>query len=247
MGIEERIAYLRQQAKIKPRKKWYQKWWVILLLLFLAGLIMLGIETGRYIVDLAEQMDVEQIKANQTAQNVINNSNQKLIEGLNNYWTGTSTPKVTIVEFSDFVCPYCQNSFSTISEIKSKYKNDVKIIYRDFIGHDNSLNLALAGRCAGEQNNFWLMHDRIFSTSEPENLTPEKVIGYATQIGLDTKKFTDCLNSQKYLNLIRKDATDAASLGVTKTPTWFINGEKIEGEIPINLFEQYIKKLLNIN
>jgi len=81
----------------------------------------------------------------------------------NDYFLGTSTPRLTIVEFSDFACPYCRNSYTTVREIGFKYKNSVKIIFKDFPLHADSLDLAMAGRCAGEQGLFWPLHDKLFS------------------------------------------------------------------------------------
>lgn len=168
---------------------------------------------------------------------------RKLIESDSSYWIGSANPKITIVEFADFACPHCESAYGKIREIGLKYKNDVKIIYRNFAVADNSQAMAMAGQCAGEQGLFWLMHDKLFqnqNVSDTAGLT-----ALANQIGADTKKFNSCINANKYLAKIQKDLLDADELGVTGTPTWFINGNKVEGDIPYELFENIIKELIH--
>ncbi len=158
------------------------------------------------------------------------------------YSFGTSTPKVTVVEFSDFACPYCQEDYTAVREISVKYKNSVKLIFKDFPLHDNSLDLALAARCAGEQGLFWAMHDKLFALQG--QFETSSLPDLAVSVGANRTVFTNCFTSQKYLNAIRADYADGQSLGVIGTPTFFINGYKIEGEIPEDKFEQIIQQFL---
>jgi protein-disulfide isomerase len=125
-----------------------------------------------------------------------------------------------------------------------RYSDKVKHIYRDFpaLG-ENSVNLALAARCAGEQGLFWPMHDKLFQNQGVS--TPKELLELANQIGADTVKYELCYSQKKYLNLIQKDFLDGETLGVNGTPTWFINGQKIEGDIPLNIFTQIIEELIN--
>jgi len=165
-----------------------------------------------------------------------------LYRGPKNYWIGASNPKITIVEFVDFSCPLCKNSFTKIREISLKYKKDVKIIFRDYPMYEHSLDLAMAARCAGEQGLFWLMHDKLFQNQgmyEKNQLSE-----LANQIGADVNKFNNCFTNKKYLSDIKNDFTDAEKLEVAGTPTWFINGAKVAGDIPYGLFVEIVEELI---
>jgi protein-disulfide isomerase len=163
-------------------------------------------------------------------------------ERISDYSFGTSTPRLTIIEFSDFDCPYCQQEYTAIREIGYKYQNSIKIIFKDFPLHDNSLDLAMAGRCAGEQNLFWPMHDKLFSLQGqfPTSSLPD----IAVSVGANKTKFIQCFNSKKYLSDIKNDYLDGQALGVTGTPTFFFNGYMMAGEIPEDKLEQIIQQFL---
>jgi protein-disulfide isomerase len=162
----------------------------------------------------------------------------------NNYFLGTSTPKVTIFEFSDFACPYCQQAYPIIREISYKYQNSVKIIFKDFPIHDDSLDLAMAARCAGEQKPelFWAMHDKLFALQGQFATTSLPDI--AVSVGANRAAFNTCLASKKYLSAIKNDYTDGQALGIAGTPTFFINGYKVAGVIPKDQFEKMIQSFL---
>lgn len=155
-----------------------------------------------------------------------------LIEGKDNPSFGTSTPQVTIVEFSDFACPFCKASFPALREISVKYQDKVKIVFRDWPGHDFSISLALSAYCAGEQGKFWEMHDKLFqSQSDTFGSDKNQLASLAQQLGIYNEQFQTCFDGQKYLPQIRQNFADSEKLGVRGTPTWFINGEKIEGQL----------------
>lgn len=167
----------------------------------------------------------------------------------NDYWLGTTTPRVTIVEFGDFACPYCRNSYTTLRELGFKYQNSIKIIFKDFPIHNDSLDLALAARCAGEQKLlssqeglFWPMHDKLFALQGQFATT--SLPDLAVSIGADANLFKNCLGGKKYLNDIKKDYLDGEELKISGTPTFFINGYKLAGEIPKDKFEEIIQQFL---
>ena len=227
------------------KKQWYRRWWGILLILFLTLTAIVLVALGFYVADLVGRIKSGELVSRQVLTELNNYKITKenpTITGTNNYWLGSSKPKITIVEFADFNCPLCQNSFPNIREISLKYKNDVKIIFRDYPIYENSINLALAARCAGEQGLFWLMHDKLFARQGEFELS--QLPDFANQIGANLNKFNDCLKNEKYLNDIKKDYADGESLEVTGTPTWFINGYKIAGDIPHDLFIQIIEELI---
>lgn len=162
----------------------------------------------------------------------------------NNYWLGAKDPKITLVEFADFSCSACKNTYPKLREIIFNYASDVKVIYRDFpVISEDSLGLALAGRCAGEQGLFWLMHDGLFE--EQGKITNSKLADIAGQIGVDIDKFNDCLKNKKYLDDIKKDFAQGEKLDIKGTPTLFINGYKITGDIPKEALMKIIEGFLN--
>ena len=224
-------------------KPWHKKWWAIILFIITTLILILMIASGFYIAD-----EVKRIKNSAINQTLFAPSPYQgdgwgeVIEGENNYWTGAANPKITIVEFADFSCGYCKNSFTKIREISLKYKKDVKIIFRDYPAYEHSLDLAMAARCAGEQGLFWLMHDKLFQNqgiSEQEQLS-----ALANQIGADVNRFNNCFANKKYLPNIQKDFADAEKLEITGTPTWFINGQKIAGDIPYELFMEIVEEFI---
>ena len=160
------------------------------------------------------------------------------------YWLGSDKPKVTIIEFGDFACPHCEEAFPTIREISVKYKDDIKFIWRDYpVVADYSALLALSARCAGEQGLFWPMHDKLFQNQGVS--TADQLSILANQIGADLTRYNDCVNKQKYLAQIQKDLTDGQSFEISGTPTYFINGYKVEGNMPYDMFVKIIDELKN--
>lgn len=223
-------------------KKWYKKWWGIALIIIVSILLIFLIAFGFYVFNLVKQINSGSPNNMPLLPANSNYKNKEIIEGKNNYWLGSANPKITIVEFGDFNCPLCKNSFTKIREIGLKYNNDVKIIYRHYPIYENSLQLSHAAHCAGEQGLFWLMYDKLYSLQEQFNINQLQEI--ANQIGADLNRFNACLKQEKYLTNIRKDFADAEKLEVTGTPTWFINGYKIPGDIPYDIFIQIIEESL---
>ena len=137
----------------------------------------------------------------------------------------------------------CKESFPKIREISTKYKDDVKIIFRDFpVVTEYSIDLAMASRCAGEQGLFWVMHDKLFLNQGISQ--KNEIFELAKQIGADVGKFQNCFDNQKYSEDIYQDIKDGEALELEGTPTWFINGNKISGNIPYNIFIQIVEELL---
>ncbi len=167
---------------------------------------------------------------------------QTIIEGENQNWFGTSSPIVTIVQFADFACLYCQSNFPILREIGATYGDQIKIIYRNYLAREESLTLALAAKCAGEQEKFWPMHDKLFQNQGVK--TAEELIALAGQTGIKQEQFANCLTAKKYLPQLQKDADDAETLGIIGTPTWFFNGKMVQGEIPRADFIRLINELL---
>jgi protein-disulfide isomerase len=158
---------------------------------------------------------------------------------------GPAAAPITIVEFSDFQCPYCSRVNATLKQVEDKYGDKLRIVYRDFPLvqiHNNAAKAAEAGECAHEQGKFWEMHDRLFA--DQSKLQIEALKKTATDIGLDAEKFNQCLDSSKYGAEVQKDVDEGARYGVTGTPAFFINGRLLSGAQPIEAFTELIDEEL---
>jgi len=142
---------------------------------------------------------------------------------------GNPKAPVTIVEFSDYQCPYCHQVEPTVKEILAKYGDKVSFSYRDFPLtqiHSQAMISAEASRCALEQGKFWEYHDQLFTTSKLEK---NDLLGYARNLKLDDKQFDSCVTSEKYKAGIEKDEQEGRKAGVNGTPGFFINGVFLNG------------------
>ena len=155
---------------------------------------------------------------------------------------GPKDAPVTIVEFSDFHCPFCRNVVATVKEVLKQYEGRVKWVYRDFpiaSLHPQAPRAAEAARCAGEQGKFWEYHDLLFDSQTQTTTADFK--GFAEQLKLDPKSFGQCLDSAKHQAAVEADIQDGARLGVTGTPTFFINGRMLVGAQPMENFKKIIE------
>lgn len=159
---------------------------------------------------------------------------------------GSEDAPITIVEFSDYECPYCRQWHSEVySQIIDTYGDQIRFIYRDFpleSIHVNAKPAAEAANCANEQGVFWDYHDKLFSMEL--GLNPEAYQGYASQLGMDEEAFQECIESGRYQQEVQSDFDFAANLGVRSTPTFFINGIAVVGAQPFEIFQQVIEKEL---
>jgi len=159
---------------------------------------------------------------------------------------GDPNAPITIVEFSDYGCPFCGRHFSEVfPQIKSEYVDSgmVKVVYRDFaFKGERSQNLAATAECAGEKSDadFYLIHDYIFNNP---NTDLEAVIAFGQSNNLGSQ-FAECVRNGDMLQEVQADLADAQSYGVNSTPTFFINGEKVVGAQPFEAFKQVIDKQL---
>ncbi len=160
---------------------------------------------------------------------------------------GDENAPVIIVEWSDFECPFCGRFYSqTLGQIETEYVNTgkVKFVYRDFplSFHANAQKAAEAAECAGEQEKFWEMHDKLFEEGVKGGISSFKQ--FAADIGLDTDKFDDCLDSGKMASEVAKDMQDGQAAGITGTPGFIINGQLVSGAQPFSAFQQVIEAAL---
>ena len=146
---------------------------------------------------------------------------------------GSESAPITIIEFADFLCPYCGRA---VLELYPQIENLIKegkvaVFFRDFVVHPNAVPIHNAARCANEQNKYWEFNKEIFKKfMNGENITKKDVwLSLAKDFGLNLEAFEKCVDENRYLNDIQKDSQDAYNLKVRGTPTFFINGKMIEG------------------
>ncbi len=161
--------------------------------------------------------------------------------------------KVTIVEFGDYQCPTCAAVQPIVKELILRFtlkkSEQVNIVYRHFPlpRHKNALISAEAAEAAGEQGKFWEMHDKLYEnqTQWAESNNPLEIfVGYAKELELDTKQLKQAVESSKFAGKIQQDKNDGITLGVNSTPTFFINGKKLEGVPSFENFKSRIEEEL---
>jgi len=161
------------------------------------------------------------------------------------YSRGPSEAPITIVEFSDYQCPFCRRWHAEVSEeLFAAYPGQIRLVYRNLpltSIHPDAFSAAEAAMCAGEQDAYWDYHDKLFGG---ELLGTGVYLQYAKDLNLDLTTFESCLNDHKYQAQIQSDSDFALNLGIRSTPTFFINGLAIVGAQPLDVFQQVIDKEL---
>jgi protein-disulfide isomerase len=144
---------------------------------------------------------------------------------------GPKTARLTIVEFSDFQCPFCRSGADALTEIAKAFPNDVRLVFKQFPleSHSQAALAAEASLAAHAQGKFWEMHDRIFVN--PRSLTESNFIAWATEFGMDAVRFASDLATHKYQNAVQAEVREGLDAGVQGTPTVFLNGKAYRGEV----------------
>jgi protein-disulfide isomerase len=159
---------------------------------------------------------------------------------------GTERAPVTIVKFEDFQCPYCKTVQLTYQELLKRYNGKVRLVHKDLpldAIHPQARQAAEAARCAGDQGKFWEYHDILYTNSPKAGI--DELKSYAKEVGLNSASFDQCFTSGKYKGLVQKDLAEGAQLGLTGTPTFFINGREMSGAQPVEAFATIIDEELN--
>jgi len=158
---------------------------------------------------------------------------------------GDPKAPITIVEFSDFSCPFCLKAEASISAVMAQYPGQVKLSYRDFPLrelHPNAERAAEAARCAGEQDKFWEYHDQLFANQKRQD--PEGLMDDARALNLDEPKFAACLSSGRYKQQIDQDVQMGSRAGIEATPGFYINDTFVNGAQPPEVYERIVDQKL---
>lgn len=159
------------------------------------------------------------------------------VKGANDAW-------ITIIEVSDFQCPFCSRVNSTLDEVRKSYGDDVRIVFKHnpLPFHKRAMPAALAAECASEQDKFWPMHDKLFANSRAlEDADLEK---YAKEVGVNMGRWKSCFTGKKFEKRVQQDQRIASSLGARGTPAFFVNGRFLSGAQPFSKFKALIDEEL---
>ncbi len=157
---------------------------------------------------------------------------------------GNPDAQLAIVSFMDFECPYCRRVNETMERIEEEYGDRVRIVFKHLplTGHARAPAAHAAAEASHRQGRFWEMHDRIFAS--PREMSPEKYVEYAQEIGLDVERFRRDVASSEVKRRVAGDLAEAATLGVTGTPSFFVNGRFLSGAQPYEVFQALIDEEL---
>jgi protein-disulfide isomerase len=157
---------------------------------------------------------------------------------------GPKDAPITMVEFSDFQCPFCSRVVPTLDEIEKKYDGKLRVVFRQYPlpFHPNAQKAAEAALCANDQGKFWEMHNAMFA--DQEQLAVEGLKATATKLGLKADDFAKCLDSGQHAAAVQADIAAGAAAGVSGTPTIFINGRALSGAQPADQFTKIIDEEL---
>jgi protein-disulfide isomerase len=160
---------------------------------------------------------------------------------------GPEKAPVTIVEFSDFECPFCVKAEETVKEVLKTYQGKIRLVYRDFPlpFHPHAQKAAEAAHCAGDQGKYWDMHGKLFANQQ--KLAESDLKDHAKGLGLDAAKFDKCLASGDKAAIVEASKKAGSEVGVTGTPAFFINGIMLSGAQPLAEFKSIIDKELTRN
>jgi len=263
--VEERISQSDLRPESVPRTNF--NYVIIAISFLLLGIVIGAVGYDRFIQNnaaLVEQSVARALANDGTIQEALERSIASVLAGqtggqqqrgpnpeeryeipvAGNPSIGPSDAPITIVEFSDFRCPYCARfAKETLRPLLESYGDQIQFVYRDFVIFGQpSYEAALASECAHEQDKFWEYHDILFANQQ--NMGREQFISFAGELDLDVEAFTTCFDEQTYRDAIVADVSFAQELGLSGTPSFFINGRFISGAQPLEVFRGIIDEEL---
>ena len=187
---------------------------------------------------------VDDLKKKSSARVMLDPPRQTINVSADDPSSGPASAPITVVEFSDYQCPFCARVVPTLTKLRATYGDKIRIVFKDFPlpNHAEAPKAAEAARCAGEQGKYWEMHDRMFENQRALGVPALKQA--AAGLKLDTAKFDQCLDSGKFAALVSADMKQGESLGVQSTPTVYVNGRPVVGAQPFEFFQMVIDEEL---
>lgn len=234
-----------------PPRPWWQRSWGIILILFLVmlavGVLWFGLAVYQNVRDiksgrLTQLNSFAAFTADKTATSTVAAKSAPLVRD-NNSSFGNPQAKLQIVMFGDFECPFTRDAFPVVRQLMKDYGNRVYFVWRDYPlinDHPQAMEAAVAARCAGVQGKFWEFFDVLFVNQN--DLSATALQKYAGQVGLDKDLFISCLKSSASRKEVQQDMADGVKFGVKGTPTFFVNGYKMEGVPPVDAWAEIINR-----
>ncbi len=238
------------------KKNWYKQWWgatiIVVCFFVLAFSLAITLLTWRY-SQLIKQGYGEELKNNIYGQQQENSQmlmTRAELELDQRPFLGNKEAKLIIVAFIDYKCPVCKEQNIVLQKIIAKYGQQLKLIWRFFPIESLNLGaskLAEMAYCAQEQGTYWVAHNYLFNYQDKltQNITVEDIDNFIKENGLEKTQFNSCLVGDKSKIEVNRDYAVGYKYGVAGTPTYFINGNKIQGNIPFETWENIISKILN--
>jgi len=154
---------------------------------------------------------------------------------------GADDAVVTLVEYGDFQCPFCRATTPVIKRLMAEHKGRLRLVWKDspLPNHPDARPAAEAARCAADQGKFWDYHDKLYDNQK--SLSKGKLKDYAKQVKLDQAAFEACVNGGTHAKAVQSAVDEAAKMGVTATPTIFVNGRMVVGALPYDAFERIVQ------
>lgn len=236
----------------KPPHHFFQKWKMTIFGFLFLFAIIFAMQVYNTVVEAAAERNAGSTLSSQMSNDANATGSLGSDAGLvvNNFqndpYIGAEDPILTIVAFEDFGCPFCQKQQIALRQTILDNQDIVRFVYRDFpitSLHPQAQQAAEAAQCAHEQDAFWEYHDTLFANQERHSFSDLQ--RYAQTIGLDMDQFTSCLENGVYTQEVLDDYADGVQAGVTGTPTFFFNGQKLAGVITLEGFQEIINYFKN--
>lgn len=248
MGLQDKIKERVDDAVVKSYyKSWHKRWWgrvliAIAVVIALMILIFLFSFVEKYLnLKAGKQYDLD-TRSWFTEDQVISNREELAhLLSEDDPWLGSDQPYVYVVSYESYGCPICQENQADIKKLISKYGSVVRYIRKDFPlegTFPNVMEAHLAAACANEQGTYWEYSDMLYTNED--DFKKESLNQYARDLGLNVTQFSECLNSEKYVQEIKQDYAMGVKAGVVGTPTFVINGILRPGAIPIEMWDQIV-------
>ncbi len=193
----------------------------------LAGIVAKGIKDGKSVDEIAKLESASRWGHAPEPPKLLEDPVQISLEGAPSQ--GPKEARITLVEFSDFECPYCSQAANEVWAVLQAYPTQMRLVYKQFPleSHPHANLAAVASLAALNQNKFWPMHDKLFGNYR--KLSRENILAWAQELGLDMPRFTADLVSPKLKSAVQKDVAAGEEAGVTGTPSFYINGKHYNG------------------